>query len=111
LLLVGAIIAVIEAFFFIGTESGDALEVARVHPAWGGYVLLLVLAVVGLMVRWWLLRIRQNGVVINIDNDQTTSTTPQKVGRGFYSALIGLLVIGSVGAVLWLSRIAATSSQ
>lgn len=111
LLLVGAIITAIEAFFFLGTESGDALDVARLHPAWGMYVLLLVLVVAGIMARWWLQRSRQDSVAISISDEPTASVTAKSSGRGFYLTLIGLLAIGAAGAVLWLSRIAATSSR
>jgi hypothetical protein len=111
LLLVGAIIAAIEAFFFIGTESGDALDVVRLHPAWGVYVFVLVLVLAGLMAWWWLVRSRQNRVAISINEDMIASVATREMGRGFYLTLIGLLAIGAVGAVFWLSRIADTSSR
>ena len=108
LFLVGTIIAVIEALFFLGTESGDALDVARVHPGWGAYVLFLVVVITGMAAWWWLLRTRENRTEISISEYPQTAVPAQKLGKGFYLALVGLWIIGAAGAVVWLFRIAAS---
>ena len=58
LLFVGVTLALIEVIFFVGTESNDITQVARLHPAWGAYVLLLALAAIGVAVKWAVARLR-----------------------------------------------------
>jgi hypothetical protein len=108
LLLVGTIIAMIEMFFFVGTESGDFIQVARLHPAWGFYVVCLVLIAIVAVAKWAIVRGRDNRKAISPTiHKGDVDNSLDKTHVGSYIAVIGAWLAGSVGAVIWLSRIAS----
>jgi hypothetical protein len=106
LFFVGVIIAAVEAFFFLGTESNDALRVARLNPAWGSYVLFLIFLAVGAGGRWAVVRARENRIAISISRDAALQPPPASSHRKLYVVGIVAWVTASVFAVFWLASIA-----
>jgi hypothetical protein len=108
LLFVGTIIAAIEGLFFLGTESNDVLQVARLNPLWGVYVLILLLLAVGTGGTWAALRARENQKAISIGENAALKTA---TGRSYVVLCVtgcAVWVAGSIFAVFWLARIANT---
>lgn len=105
LVFVGIIIAVIEVLFFLGTEGGDAFQIAGVHPAWGLYVLALLLVAIVAGCRWAVIRARENRIAISISDD-TTQSPPVNSRFRFYILGCAVWVAGLVLAIVWLSKIA-----
>jgi hypothetical protein len=106
LLLVGVVIIIIEAFFFIGTESDNIVRVAKSYPAWGTYVAVLTLMLMGIGVRLGLRRIREGRVTLSLSSTSAVEVSPPKVnGRRSFTLLWGWLA-GSLVAVIWLLGIA-----
>ncbi len=108
LLFVGAIIAMIEVLFFVGTESGDFIQVARLHPTWGFYVICLALIAIVVVAKWAILRRQENRKAISLTSrEDDVDSSLNKARGGSYIAVIGVWFVGSVVAVIWLSRIAS----
>jgi hypothetical protein len=109
LLFVGAILASIEALFFVGTESNNIVQVARLNPVWGAYVLLLALVPLGAGAAWTIVRVREDRTAIRIVQI-TDAKSPPRAGRTeAYIAAAGVWLACSVVAVVWLSKIANSS--
>ena len=106
LLFVGIIIAFIEGFFFVGTESNDALHVASLHKAWGIYMLLLILLGFGAAMRWVALWKKEDRKTISISLGPGTDESSKQPPRISLLALFGLWLMGIAVAVIWLLRIA-----
>jgi len=108
LLFVGTIIAAIEVLFFLGTESNNAVQVARLNPWWGVYVLILLLPAVGAGGSWAVLRARENQEATSISESAALKTAKGK--SHIVPWLIGcaVWVMGSLFALFWLARIADT---
>jgi RHS repeat-associated protein len=108
LLLVGWVIAIIEILFFLGTEGGEIIEVARLHPLWVCYVAMIALLILGTATKWFVNYRQDNSELINLHGD---SGTP--FGRlssrhsGSRMTWIGMLITGSLLAVIWLYGIAS----
>lgn len=108
LLFVGAILATIEAFFFIGTESSDALQVALLYPAWGAYVLILLIVAAGVGGKWAIARTRENQMTISISRDTAPLTSVVSSRNKLYVVGGAVWLAASTFAVLWLAKIAHT---
>lgn len=108
LLFVGMIIAAIEGLFFLGTESNNALQVARLNPSWGVYVLILLLLAVGAVDTWAVLRARENQRAISISENAAFKTAKGRSYIVLCSVGSAVWVAGSIFAVFWLARIANT---
>jgi len=105
ILFVGAILASIEVLFFVGTESNDIVQVARVHPAWGAYVLLLALVPLGVGARWAVVRLREDRTAVSISPTTDAEGSPSTMHTGTYIAGAGVWLACSVVAIGWLSQI------
>ena len=108
LLFVGVIIAAIETSFFLVTESYDALQVARLNPVWGIYVLLLLLVGVSAGGRWAVVRAREDRIALSISGNSALEPPAAKSNRQHYIVGCAVWAAASVLAVLWLARIANT---
>jgi hypothetical protein len=106
LLFVGVIIAAIEVFFFLGTEGADALQVARLNPAWGIYVFLLIFVAIGVGARWVAMRNRENRMAISISESAASQPSEDRSHYKLYIAGWIVWAAASIFAVLWLARIA-----
>ncbi len=106
LLFVGGVIAIIEAVFFLGTESADAFAVARLNPAWGIYALLLLLIAVGGGSRWAVARARENRTVIRISGNTNIETPGTRLRTNLYAGGFAIWTIALIFGILWLARIA-----
>lgn len=106
LLLVGAVITIIELFFLIGTAGADFVEVARLHPVWGSYAALLMLAVLVAVGKWAIRRARENQASISLTSDENEVGVPKEKSIRIYIALMGGGLAGLTVAVIWLSKIA-----
>ena len=106
LFFVGMIIAGIEALFFLGTESNDALQVARLNPPWGIYVLFLLLVAIGAGGTWAVVRARENRMAIGISENTAFQIPTARSRIKLYIFGCAIWVAGSIFAVLWLARIA-----
>ncbi len=108
LLLVGAIIGMIEALFFVGRESGDFIQVACLHPGWGLYVICLALIAIVVVTKWAILQRREIRKTISFTGHEgDVDSSPSKTNVGSYTAAIGVWLVGAVVAVIWLSKIAS----
>ncbi len=107
LLFVGVILASTEALFFVGAESNNTVQVARLHPAWGTYVLLLTLFPLGAVGGWAVVRLREGRTTINIGRAAEAEHAPWAIGTWLYIAAVGIWLTCCIVAVVWLSRIVA----
>lgn len=103
---VGVMISSIGALFFVLAESGNIVQVARLHPAWGAYVLLLALVPLGAGARWVVARSRENRTAISISQITEAESSSGKKHTAAYIAGAGAWVACSVMALVWLSKIA-----
>ncbi len=108
LLFIGMIIAAIEVCFFLGTEGNDAWQVARLNPAWGIYVLLLLFVAVGAGGRWVVVRARENRTALSISGEAALQISVTMSQNKSY--IVGCIVwtLAAILAVLWLANIART---
>ena len=106
LLLVGTIITFTEVFFSIGTEGGDFIEVARLHPVWGSYVAIMMLVALGTSVKRAILHVRENRTAISLTSlESDANGSVRNTPRRSSPVLVGGWLAGLVVAVIWLSRI------
>jgi hypothetical protein len=105
LIFVGLIIASIEVLFFFATASNEIFEVARVHPAWGAYVLLLALVPLCAGATWLLVRVREDRMAISVTRSNGSKSSSHGIPMKAYLAVAGLWLVCSVLAVVWLSQI------
>lgn len=105
LLFVGVTLALIEVIFFVGTESNDITQVARLHPAWGAYVLLLALAAIGVAVKWAVARLREDHTITTIRQIDGSEGSSGVKHTGIFIAGAGVWLACSALAVIWLSKI------
>jgi hypothetical protein len=101
----GVILASIEALFFVGTESDNIVQVARLHPAWGAYVLFLALVALGAGAGWAVVRVREDRTPISISQITDAESSPSTMRTGAYIAGTGVWLACCVVAVVWLSKI------
>jgi hypothetical protein len=106
LVLIGMVIAVIEVFFFVGTESGEFVEVAQIYPAWGAYVILLALIAITLLVKWAIRRSKESRTAISMTSPIDIDPMQRKrLAQSHIAVIVGWLA-ASAAAVIWLSKIA-----
>jgi len=104
LLFVAVILASIEALFFVGTESNNIVQVARLHPAWGACAFLLALVPLGAGAGWAAARVRENRMAVSISQITGAESSPNAHTRAYIAGAVTWLAC-SVVAVVWLSRI------
>jgi hypothetical protein len=105
LLVGGVIITSIDAIFFVLTESNNIVQVARLHPAWAAYVLLLGLVALGVGVGWAVVRVREDRTGISISRIADAESSPGTMRARTYIAAAVAWLACSVVAVVWLSKI------
>jgi len=106
LLLVGVIIAVIEVLFFVGTEGGDILQVAKSRPAWGGYVLLLTLVLIGMGIKLGLRRAREGRETVSLLGTYGEEVSSVNLNARRFLTFAGGWLAAALLAVIWLWKIA-----
>jgi len=105
LVFVGVILASIEVLFFVVTESNDIVQVARLHPAWGAYVLLLALVPLCAGAMCAVVRLREDRMAISMSQITGAESSSSKIPTGAYMAAAGVWLACSVLAVAWLFQI------
>jgi hypothetical protein len=106
LVFVGGILALIVVILFVGTASNEVVQVARVHRAWGAYVLLLALVPLCAGATWAVLRMRQGRIAISVTRTTAAESSSREIRIGAYLlAVAGVWLAGSVLAVVWLFQI------
>jgi hypothetical protein len=106
LLLVGAICLTMTTVAFLLTEDEQIIFVMKFRPAWGFYAGLLAVCGVGTIGKFALDQSRQNRTVVNLTNPAAVESSANKIRVERYKIALS---VGSVIAIIWLSRIAAGS--
>ena len=108
LLLVGAICLTMMVIAFLLTEGEQIIDVMRLQPAWGCYVVFLTVIGLGIAGKFALDRSRTNLKVVTLASSVAPiEGSSRNIQLERYILPISAWVGGLVIALVWLSRIAA----
>ncbi len=104
LVLVGKVMSMIVAIFFVGIEGSDIVNIMRARPIWGIYVMCLLIAGLGIVLKLVVERARMNRNLLTITGSNAERARDDRSWSS--TVAVGAWLAACAVAVFWLSRIA-----